>query len=139
MSQHQAVELGGRGVPTITDVTYASIAEELMKQYTQQHGNYGRDRSISTTKLRNIYSLIMNVYAQVNSSEEYARHEKDIVYLKVRMAYEAGREGSVKAFMKATHLMEYVDSITCLEQFMLYCRYAEALVAYFKYFEGRDS
>ena len=129
-------------MPTISDVTYASTAEELMKQYAQQHGNRGirrGDRSISTTKLRSIYSLIMNVYTQVNSPEEYASHEKDIVYLKVRMAYEAGREGSVKSFMKATHLMEYVDSITCLEQFMLYCRYVEALVAYFKYFEGRDS
>ena len=59
-------------------------------------------------------------------------------YLRVKMAYEAGRDSAVKEFLEKTHLMETVRHIVTYEQFLLYCRYAESLVAYFKFYGGKD-
>lgn len=139
MSQTVAIELKRPGIPVVSSDTYASIAEDLMNRYMKQYEGLRAFERLTTTKLRSIYSLIMNNYVKINSQADYEQHKADIQYLKVRMAYEAGREGSVKKFLNQTYLMELVDSIESFEQFRLYCRYAEALVAYFKYFGGRDS
>lgn len=119
----------------VTDENYASIAEGVMEK-NQGDKPFG---GLTTTKLRGIYSLIMNIYTKVNTSGDFERQKSDIQYLKVRMAYEAGREGSVRSFLNATHLMDLVGAITDFDTFKLYCRYAEALVAYFKFFGGKDS
>lgn len=134
MSQQHMVELKRQGGPSITSDTFATIAEGAITQSKEQQGF----RDLTTTKLRSIYSLIMNVYTKVNNQQEYVDNRSDIQYLKVRMAYEAGREWPVKQFLDITGLMVLVDSISSFEQFRLYCRYAEALVAYFKFYGGRD-
>lgn len=139
MSQSLSTELKQSGATMITSENYASTAENLMKSYMDGYSRLRPFEKLTTTKLRSIYSLIMNIYVKVNTPEEYEQHKPDIQYLKVRMAYEAGRERTVKQFLEDTHLMSYVDSIDSFERFRLYCRYAEALVAYFKYFGGRDS
>lgn len=54
------------------------------------------------------------------------------------MAYEAGREDAVKGFLEATGLMKAIDELHSYEQFLLFCRYAESLVAYFKFYGGKD-
>ena len=134
MSQQHVVELKRQGGPSITGNTFATIAEGAIARCREQQGF----RYLTTSKLRSIYSLIMNVYVKVNNQQEYVDNRSDIQYLKVRMAYEAGRERSVKEFLDITGLMVLVDSISSFEQFRLYCRYAEALVAYFKFYGGRD-
>lgn len=134
MTEQGAVVLKGPGAFVVSSEDYATVAESLMKRYSEQKDF----KWLTTTKLRGIYSLVMNVYVRVNMPEEYERFKPDIQYLKVRMAYEAGRERSVKTFLSMTHLMDLVDAIASFEQFRLYCRYAEALVAYFKFFGGRD-
>ena len=139
MSRHPVVTLGRHGGLIVTGENYASTAESLMDKYMDGYKGRRFGETLTTSKLRSIYSLVMNAYVKVDSPEEYEEHKPDIQYLKVRMAYEAGREASVKSFLTATHLMELVESIEGYEQFKLYCRYAEALVAYFKFFGGRDS
>lgn len=94
---------------------------------------------LTTTKLRRIYALITNVNAQIENEDDFKRRESDIKYLKVKMAYEAGREPSVKRFIKGSGLMDLLDAVDSYEKFVLYCRYAESLVAYFKYYGGKDN
>lgn len=118
----------------VTDEDFASRAEQLMREYS---GN--SFAGLTTTKLRGIYALIMNVYTRASTPQEFEGCKGDIQYLKVRMAYEAGRERSVNDFLGRTHLMELIGTIADYRQFALYCRYAEALVAYFKFFGGKDS
>lgn len=113
---------------------YAIIAEGIMRQ-TQDGRIF---KNLTTSKLRRMYSFIMNLYTQINVPEDFFEHLGDLQYLKVRMAYEAGRERSVKEFLESTQLMSSIDSIKTYSQFMLYCRYAESLVAYFKFYGGRD-
>jgi CRISPR-associated protein Csm2 len=107
--------------------------------------NIGEDRKgitlfggLTTTKLRGIYGLIMNIYTKVQDEGDFEKYRGDIAYLKIKMAYEAGRERSVKQFIEEAGLMERIDEVDSYEAFMIYCRYAESLVAYFKYCGGKD-
>ena len=124
----------------LDETNYASFAEEIFrnaKNNVQKNHNcwFGK---LTTTKLRSIYSLIMNVYTRINEPSDFEKYQSDIQYLKVKMAYESGRDKTVKQFIDSTYLMEAVSQIKTYEQFLLYCRYAESLVAYFKFFGGKD-
>lgn len=95
-------------------------------------------RGLTTTKIRGLYALITNVYTKMKTSNDFDSYRTDLQYLKVKMAYEAGRDNSVKSFLAQSHLRELVDGVKNYDQFILYCHYAESLVAYFKFYGGRD-
>lgn len=133
------LEIPGRGV--ITDLTFAKIAEAIIAPLDQA----GQKRvfafaRLSMSKLRGIYSLITNIHARVNTSGDLNACMSDLQYIKVKMAYESGRERNqdVKEFISQTFLMVLLDQIKTYEQFVLYCRYAESLVAYFKFYGGKE-
>jgi len=123
----------------ITSLNYADAAERAIKSLLDQGGSFGRGRNqLTTTSLRGIYGLIMNVYTDIESAKDFEKHRPDLQYLKVRMAYEAGRKEPVKRFLEKTGLKDAIDSVKSYEQFLLYCRYAESLVAYFKFYGGKE-
>ena len=124
----------------LDETNYASFAEKIFrnaKNNVQENRNrwFGK---LTTTKLRSIYGLIMNVYTKINEPSDFEKYQSDIQYLKVKMAYESGRDQTVKQFIDSTYLMDAVSRIKTYEQFLLYCRYAESLVAYFKFYGGKD-
>ena len=124
----------------LDETNYASFAEKIFrnaKNNVQENRNrwFGK---LTTTKLRSIYGLIMNVYTKINEPSDFEKYQSDIQYMKVKMAYESGRDQTVKQFIDSTYLMDAVSRIKTYEQFLLYCRYAESLVAYFKFYGGKD-
>ena len=123
----------------LDETNYASFAEKIFRdaKNMQENRNHWFGK-LTTTKLRSIYGLIMNVYTKINEPSDFKKHQSDIQYLQVKMAYESGREPTVKQFIDSTHLMDAVSRIKTYEQFLLYCRYAESLVAYFKFYGGKD-
>lgn len=133
------LEIPGRGV--ITDLTFAKVAEVIIAPIDKSTGKrriaFPR---LSMSKLRGIYSLITNIHARVNKPEDLEACMSDLQYIKVKMAYESGRERNrdVKEFVSQTYLMILLDQIQTYEQFVLYCRYAESLVAYFKFYGGKE-
>lgn len=120
---------------TLKEDEYAQVAEILIKQYMDETPS---GRRVTMTKLRSVYSLIANVYTRVTDEESFERDKADIQYIRVRMAYAAGRDQAVKAFLDKTRLMEALKEVMTYDQFKLYCRYAESIVAYFKYYGGKD-
>jgi CRISPR-associated protein Csm2 len=114
---------------------YADIANVYMNNYFKTTND---NDLVTTTKLRKIYAQITNVYTRVTTPEQFEAAKGDIQYLKVKMAYEAGRESKVKTFLEKSRLFEILNSVTTFDKFQLYCRYAESVVAYFKYYGGRD-
>ena len=126
------------GKYTLTSENYANTAERLMRGFMEDYSSKPDKEKLSTSKLRGIYAMVMNVYTRANSPQEYQACKSDIQYLRVRMAYEAGREPAVRSFLLKTRLMDVLDKVETYDQFMLYCRYAESLVAYFKFFGGKD-
>lgn len=122
----------------LTSENYANTAERLMRGFMEDYSSKPDKEKLSTSKLRGIYAMVMNVYTRANSPQEYQACKSDIQYLRVRMAYEAGREPAVRSFLLKTRLMDVLGKVETYDQFMLYCRYAESLVAYFKFFGGKD-
>lgn len=131
-----------KGKHDLTSLNFASLAEERMttvandgsRKLAFATGSGG----LSTSKLRSIYALIMNIYTKVDKPQDYEDHRADLQYLKVKMAYEAGREDVVKQFLEKTSLMALIDGVNDYDQFILYCRYAESLAAYFKFYGGKE-
>ncbi len=128
-----SLNLGGA---TLSSENYAEFAEERI--LAGKRGEGAPFGGLTTTKLRSLYGLIMNVYTRVNDSEDFKTHKSDLQYIKVKMAYEAGRERAVKEFLEKTKLLEATGEVKNYDQFMLYCRYAESLVAYFKFYGGKE-
>ena len=59
-------------------------------------------------------------------------------YLRLRFAYEAGRERSVRDFVNSADIANHLKRIETRDDLLLFCRYMEALVAYHKFYGGRD-
>lgn len=119
---------------TLDSENFADFANRLINPT----GGQSRFKGLTTSKLRGLYGMIMNVHAKINVPGDFESCKSDLQYLKARMAYEAGREIAVKEFLKETHLKEALDGVKTYEQFVVFCRYAESLVAYFKYYGGKD-
>ena len=135
MSSVRVVDIGGG----ITSENFADVAERRIKEGRPEEGSKGKFfDGLTTSKLRSIYAMIVNVQSRMDGPDAFEVIKPDLQYLKVRMAYEAGRERSVKVFLDKTGLMDAIGRVKDCEEFTLFCRYAESLVAYFKYYGGRD-
>ena len=97
----------------------------------------------TTSKIRNLLAMTAELYNDVqNSSGELLSNDIKgrINYLKIRMVYEAGREPAVKNLVETAELLQHLDEIRGnRKQFILFSRYMEALVAYHRYYGGKDN
>jgi len=114
---------------------YQKEAERLMKDF--KNGSF---RGLTTSKIRNLLSMVMDTYNDVVLQPELTAKDKDqIQYLIVRMAYESGRDRDVKSFVDGCGLIKYADKIEGnKENFITFTRYFESLVAYHRYYGGSD-
>ena len=65
----------------------------------------------------------------------------EVKYLKVKLAYQSAKDnsGSVKDFVEKARLKDCLDKIgTDLRRYEEFAHYIEALVAYHKFYGGRD-
>lgn len=99
-------------------------------------------RLITTSKIRRLFSLVTEIYNKENLStqEELAAESMSAVgMMRIRFAYECGRDKKVKTFVEKAHLMNYLKGIgNSRGEFIKFMRYMEALVAYHKFFGGRE-
>lgn len=122
---------------------YVDKAEEVIKGLRIKDKNGKLILTLTTSKIRNILAMVSELYNEVQRqrdtvlSDEMASRVK---YLKMRIAYEAGRdEKTVKPFVQKAELMEEIDKIgKSREKLLTFCNYMEALVAYHKYYGGKD-
>ena len=115
---------------------YVDEAERIMQIITQNNN------SITTSKIRRIYNLICEIYNTENLScdSQLAPESKTALNMaRVRIAYEAGRDGKVKDFTDKTHIIEYIKGINSRENFINFARYMEALIAYHKFYGGKEN
>lgn len=123
----------------LTNENYVELAEKAMMQLKKEKEADRRKKLVSTSKIRNLLSMISDIYNELlNRPDEKLdeRTRERIAYLKVRFVYEAGREETVKHFVETANILEYLQAINGKRsEFILFSRYMEALVAYFKYFD----
>ena len=113
---------------------YLDQAEELMRTGV---------KLITTSKIRRLLSLVTKVY-----NEEILRNETELSadslaavgMMRIRFAYECGRDSKVKNFVESARLMNYLKGIgNSRESFIQFAQYMEALVAYHKFFGGKEN
>jgi CRISPR-associated protein Csm2 len=141
---------------SVTKANYAQKAEEVIlylfgnKQDNRPSGGYGDNRArggrkpekqITTTQIRNLLTLINQLYNDVITASSGETLSEDFrsrfEYLRVKMVYESGRTGEVKTFIKRAGLLDMQSEVGGDRgKFILFCRYFEALVAYHKYHGG---
>lgn len=122
----------------INKENYVDQAEQVIKNLmTDRKGNI----TLTTSKIRNILAMVSEIYNEVvhESGEVLSSASQErIQYLRLRIVYESGRETSVKDFVQKAKILEELKKVKDSKgQFLLFCRYMEALVAYRK-FSGRD-
>lgn len=114
--------------------------------------NRGRDKiDLTTGQIRKVLTAINSlnnkiiVYKSQNEtitdlSEELAAEVK---FLKVKIAYQVGRDRNrgmpVKTFVEKAELFKRIDAVAnSISAWENFSRYVEALVAYHKFYGGRD-
>lgn len=82
-----------------------------------------------------IYNEVINSKEEKLSSELVGR----INYMKIRFIYEAGREPKVKSLIEEADILQHLKEINgSRKQYILFSHYMEALVAYRKFYGGKD-
>lgn len=125
---------------------YVKCADNVIKFLKKENfGVVGSKETLSTSKIRNILSSTSEIYDMVRSQGPEAVRDK-LAYLKVKLIYQSGRYPVVKRFVEVSKLIQALDRLEVKyyqqpeekAMIILFCRYMEALVAYFKYYGGKD-
>ncbi len=115
------------------------LAQEVMKNSFRQ---------VTTSQIRRFLTAVNTVSGKVEQYQnETGKSEKlspdlaaQVKFLKVKLAYQVGRgSGRIKDFVEETDLMAAIDSIgSDAKKYEEFARYVEALVAFHKFYGGKD-
>lgn len=130
-------------VPTFKHLpdNYVDEAQGFMNKFMDEHK---KDKNrITTTKIRSILAMVSEIYNEESRRTDEKLSEDsmaNIQLLRVRMIYECGRNPSdVKPFIIGSKLINYLLDIgDSRKRFINYAHYVEALVAYHRFFGGKD-
>ncbi|MBR1852837.1 MAG: type III-A CRISPR-associated protein Csm2 [Lachnospiraceae bacterium] len=125
----------------INEPTYVDQAEGVIKKLSMNKDNRGNTKWITTSKIRNLLAMTVDIYNEILTMDEKLPEDvcARIDYLRVRFIYESGRDGLVKSFVETAQLIEALKEIEgSRNRFIQFNRYLEALVAYHRYYGGKD-
>ncbi len=123
----------------LTEENYAGLAERAILNLKAAKDKKG---VVTTSKIRNLLAMAADIYNEVINSRSEVLSEKikgQINYMKIRFVYESGREATVKNLVEQADILAHIDEIgDSREQYILFNRYLEALVAYRKFYVEHD-
>ena len=105
--------------------------EELVKE--------NKNNMVTTTQLRQLSVIVKNKISSNVLKKEDKLSDKllnDVKYLLIKHTYQCGREFKVKEFDKKFEISEKLKKIKTKEDFDIFYRYLEEIVAYVKYYIG---
>ena len=127
-----------------------NVIKELMesekadaaREAAQRGGKKKTTKILTTTQLRKQLSMTAEMFAMAEreTADILSRELQDsIEYLRVQFVYQAGRDIPVKNFIDKAKILQILQSINGNKNdFITFCRYLEALVAYKKYYINED-
>ena len=122
-----------------TDDTYVNEAEAVIQEMKQTNFRESRD-TLTMSQLRNLSSLTSNIYDEVQNNDVSQVSDK-LAYLRVQFVYQSGRNAAIKRLVELADILGILKTIQAKNDrstIIRFCRYMEALVAYFKYYGGQD-
>jgi len=132
-------------VRTISESNYVDQAENIIKQLSERKNTKtGKPiQMVTTSKIRNLLAMTADIYNEVSESmdEEISDNcKKRIEYLRIRFVYEAGRDNSVRTFVEQAKILDILKEIgNSRDNYILFSRYMESLVAFHRYYGGKES
>lgn len=124
------------------------LAQEVMKKLSAVKDKSGNQSMVTTSQIRRFLTAVNTVTGKVeqyqNETGDLGKLSADLAaqvkFLKVKLAYQIGRQGRFVAdFAKEADLMAAIDSIgDDVKKYEEFARYVEALVAFHKYYGGKD-
>ena len=128
---------------TIHENDYVDQAEQAIKKLSAKKDQKGRTvLPVTTSKIRNLLAMVSDIYNDVRNVQGEVLSEEligKINYMKIRFYYEAGREAKVTDLLMTANVFQIIDEIGGKKKnFLLFSRYMEALVAFRKYYGGKD-
>ena len=123
---------------------YVDTAEMVIKELSQRTDRRGIVvPMVTTSKIRNLLAMTADIYNEVMNGDEGVLNDEicsKIEYLRVRFIYESGREPKVKELVMESGILDILKDIGSDKQkFILFNRYMEALVAFHKFYGGKDN
>ena len=130
----------------LTEDNYVEIAENVIKKLREKKDQKGRQIPLVTTsKIRNLLGMTADIYNQVLTWQSETLSDElngRIEYLRIRFVYECGRDDSkrkVRNFVEKSEVLEILKEIKkSKKNYLLFSRYMEALVAFHKYYGGKE-
>lgn len=124
----------------LDDLNYVDKAEGVIKNLRKKENRRTGEKKyeLTTSKIRNLLSLTSALYDEVQTRPFEELNDR-LAYLRVQYVYQAGREKSVKDLVEKAEILEALKEVNDKETLIRFCRYMEALVAYFKYYGGEDN
>ena len=133
-------------IPRKVPENYVDEAERIMRALISS------GTTVTTSKIRNLLSLVTDIYNDESIRTEDKMKPDSVVKLnlmRVRVAYEYGRDKGesvgkdkvypMKDFISQAHLLEYLKGIsTDRADLIRFAHYMEALVAFHRYFGGKE-
>jgi CRISPR-associated protein, csm2 family len=123
----------------LTDDNYVDKAEKTIKNLERDKRNFKNRSSdiLTMSKIRNLLSLTSTLFDE-SKVREYDKLKDKIAYLRVQFIYQSGREESVMDMVQKGEILSILKEINDRDSLQRFCRYMEALVAYFKFYGGKD-
>ena len=126
----------------LSQENYVDKAEKVIKSLAVPNKKGWIDM-ITTSQIRNLLAMTADIYNEVCLSLDETLSEEilgKIQYLRVRFVYEAGRNPRhMKDFVEKAEILKCLDEIgNSKSRYLLFSNYMEALVAYHKYYGGKD-
>ena len=122
--------------------TYVAKAEKAINECRKVTNSRGKVEMITTSQIRHLLATTADIYNQVMLSMNDVLSEEitgRIAYLKIRFIYEMGRDSKMKTFAQQAEILKAIDEIgNSKQKYILFSRYMEALVAYDKFYGGKD-
>lgn len=119
--------------------TYVKQAENVIADLQKFEGG---QLKVTSTQLRNIHTMMTELYNMITHYSEETLNDdiqSHVQYIKMKIAYNAGRNFDVKRFVERSHLMKYLDDVgDSKSRLLLVFHYSESLVAYHKFYGGKD-
>lgn len=116
---------------------YIDRADTVMRELSEQR------QSITTSKIRNLLSLVSGIYDVERLRTEQTLTKESIAgigMMRIRTAYECGRDKDTKLFVEKARLLQYLKGIgDSREDLIAFAHYMEALVAYHRFYGGKES
>ena len=123
----------------LNQLNYVDLAQKVIDKHYQM-----KSKTITTNQIRNFLELTNELREQLRTNH-VEKLDTDMMsqvqYIKLRLIYAAGRDegdNGVFEFMQCSSLIECLDTVgDSPQQYLLICKYLEALIAYHKWYETR--